>query len=82
MRGLRAHEYRWGDVLAPLWRVNPTRSLYTSGLRIQTRHRYSFYNSLTVAAALEAGCVRLYSKDLRHGQRLEQLTIMNPFAPH
>jgi len=32
-----------------------------------------------VAAALEAGCTRLYTEDLQHGQQVEQLTIQNPF---
>ncbi len=27
----------------------------------------------------ESGCVRLYSEDLQHGQRIESLTIENPF---
>ncbi len=70
------------DVLAPLWRVNPTRSLYARGLRIQAQLGYSFYDSLIVAAALEAGCARLYSEDLHHGQRVQQLTIQNPFTPN
>ena len=69
------------DVLAPLWRINPTRSLYTQALRVHTQHGYSFHDALIVAAALEAGCVRLYSEDMQHGQRVEQLTIVNPFAP-
>ena len=68
------------DVLAPLWRVNPTRSLYTRGLRVHAQYGFSFYDSLIVAAALEAGCTRLYSEDLHHGQHVEQLTIQNPFA--
>jgi len=29
--------------------------------------------------ALEAGCTRLWSEDLQHGQRIERLTIENPF---
>jgi predicted nucleic acid-binding protein len=32
-----------------------------------------------IAAALEASCSRLYSEDLQHGQRIERLTIENPF---
>jgi predicted nucleic acid-binding protein len=32
-----------------------------------------------VAAALEAGCTRLLSEDLQHGQRIEGLRIENPF---
>ena len=68
------------DVLAPLWRVNPTRSLYTRGLRVHAQFGFSFYDSLIVAAALEAGCTRLYSEDMHDGQRVEQLTIRNPFT--
>lgn len=70
------------DVLAPLWRVNPSRSLYARGLRLHAQFGFSFYDSLIVAAALEAGCRRLYSEDLHHGQRVDQLTIHNPFEEH
>ena len=66
-------------ILTPLWRVNPTRTLYQRGLDLQTRYRFSFYDSLIVAAALEAGCKTLYSEDLRHGQQIEGVTITNPF---
>ena len=68
------------DVLIPLWQANPTPSLYRRGLLIQTRYGLSFYDALIVAAALEAGCSRLYSEDMQHGQQIQQLTIQNPFA--
>jgi len=35
--------------------------------------------ALVVAAALEAGCRRLLTEDLQHGQRIEGLRIENPF---
>jgi predicted nucleic acid-binding protein len=35
---------------------------------------------LIVASALQAGCKRLYTEDLQHGQVIEGLTIVNPFA--
>jgi predicted nucleic acid-binding protein len=66
-------------VLTPLWRVNPTRELYERALDIQDRYQYSFYDALIIAAALSAGCTRLYSEDLQDGQRIEGLTIQNPF---
>jgi predicted nucleic acid-binding protein len=66
-------------VLAPLWRVNPTRTLYQRGLDLQARYRLSFYDSLIVAAALDAGCKTLYSEDLQHGLQIEGVTITNPF---
>lgn len=66
-------------VLVPMWRVMPSPGLYHRGLDIQARYRYGFYDALIIAAALDAGCTRLYSEDLQHGQRIEGLTIENPF---
>ena len=49
------------------------------GLDLAERCRYSFYDGLIVAAALRAGCSTLYSQELQHGQKIERLTIVNPF---
>ena len=68
-------------VLAPLLRVQPSPALCTRALDLQERYQFSFCDSLIVAAALEAGCARLLSEDLQHGQRIEGLTIKNPFRP-
>jgi len=67
------------SVLAPLYRVQPSLRLYHAALDIQLRYQFSFYDSLIIAAALDAGCKTLYSEDLQHGQRIEGLTIENPF---
>jgi predicted nucleic acid-binding protein len=67
------------EILRPLWRANPSPALYGRALVIKGRYGYSFYDSLIIAAALEAGCDRLFSEDLQHGQRIEGLTIVNPF---
>ena len=67
------------DVLSPLWQVNPTAALYQDAISLQGRYGFSFYDSLIVASALEAGCTRLYSEDLQHGQQVQRLTIVNPF---
>lgn len=66
-------------VLVPLWKVNPTPALYGRALDLHARYRYGFYDSLIIAAALEAGCTRLLSEDLQHGQRIEDLVIEDPF---
>ncbi len=68
------------SVLLPLWQVMPTAAMYQRGLTIQFRYQYSFYDALIIAAALEAGCEILYSEDLQHGQRIDRLTIENPFS--
>ena len=66
-------------VLAPMWKISPSSALYDRALEVQDRYRYGFRDSLIVAAALDAGCTRLYSEDLPDGQRIEGLTIENPF---
>jgi predicted nucleic acid-binding protein len=66
-------------VLAPLHRVASSIELYRSALDLQRRWKFSFYDSLIVAAALEAGCKHLLSEDLQHGQRIGTLRIENPF---
>ncbi len=50
-------------------------------LDIIRRYGFSWYDSLIVATALEAGCDTLYTEDLQHGQVIEgRLTVTNPFA--
>lgn len=66
-------------VLAPLVQVFGTVALVRRALGVQQRWGFSFYDALVVAAALEAGCSRLLTEDLQHGQRVESLTIENPF---
>ena len=72
-RALLAH------VLAPLWTVFPSEELYERGLAMRDRYGFSFYDSMIVASAVESGCIRLYTEDLQHGQRILSLTIENPF---
>ncbi|HYG25726.1 MAG TPA: PIN domain-containing protein [Caulobacteraceae bacterium] len=58
-----------------------TISVHDSGLRIAERYRFSLYDSLLVAAALQAGCSTFFSEDLHDGQVIEgSLTIRNPFT--
>ena len=67
------------ETLAPLWQIDPSTELYLSALELRERYGFSFYDSLIVAAALEAGCTRLYTEDMQHGQQIQGLTIQNPF---
>ena len=60
----------------------PSLALYNSAKRhtvSKQLYGFSFYDSLIVAAALEAGCSRLYTEDMQHGQQIHSLTIQNPF---
>lgn len=56
-----------------------TPTLYQRALELRQRWRFSFCDSLIAAAALQAGCRRLLSEDLQHGQRIEGLVVVNPF---
>ncbi len=49
-------------------------------LDLKERYKYSYYDSLIIAAALENNCKILYSEDMQHGQVIEdKLKIVNPF---
>lgn len=52
---------------------------YARALALQGKLSFGFYDSLIVAAALEAGCRRLLSEDLQHGRRIDGLRVENPF---
>ncbi len=69
------------DLLIPLWQINPTPALYRRGLALQARYDFSFYDSLIVAASLEAGCTRLFTEDMQHGQQIQGVTVQSPFVP-
>jgi predicted nucleic acid-binding protein len=69
-----------GTVFRPLLAVQSSQALYSEALRLQDQHRLSWYDSLIVAAALEARCSVLYSEDLQHGQGFGDLRIENPFS--
>ncbi len=43
-------------------------------------HGFSFWDSLILQAALDAGCRVLYSEDLQAGRVVRGLRIVNPFA--
>ena len=49
-------------------------------LLLGERYRYSYFDSLMLASALEQGCTLLYSEDMQHGQVIEGvLQIVDPF---
>ena len=77
--GIESASKMLDDILMPLWQIYPSKALYGSGLWVKGRYGFSYYDSLIVAAALEAGCTRLYTEDLQHGQQIQQLTIVDPF---
>jgi len=47
--------------------------------KIQDRYRFSFWDSLIVAAAKAASCRWLLTEDLQPGQNLDGIIVVNPF---
>lgn len=70
--------------LIKTWQRFPVQSLtlavLNDALRIHIKHKFSYWDCAVIAAAKEAGCNRLLTEDLTHGQIVEGLTIVNPFA--
>jgi predicted nucleic acid-binding protein len=66
-------------VLRPLAVCDTTPELIESAIEIKQRTKFHLYDALIIAAALACGAKTLYSEDLQHGQRIENLTIINPF---
>ena len=67
-------------VFRPLLAIHSSPALYVEALRVTGKYRLSWYDSLIVAAALQAECGILYSEDFQHGRELEGLRIENPFV--
>jgi len=57
-----------------------TLSTLNKAFDLAQRYQLSHYDSLIVAAALQANCSLLYSEDMQHGQIFDaQLKVVNPF---
>ena len=84
----RKFKFDWQDILKVLQEIGQTNEVHTNtfltiqaACRLAERYSFSFYDSLIIAAALEAGCAVLYSEDLQHLQVIEKvLTVRNPFV--
>jgi predicted nucleic acid-binding protein len=63
----------------PMLIVASSVALVSDAIRIQDRYRLSWYDSLIVSAAQQAGCSILYTEDLQHGQQFGSVTVQNPF---
>lgn len=68
------------DVYSVWIRKPITAKTIAHAIDLHGRLRFSFWDSLIIAAALESGCTKLYTEDMQHGQCIEdQLTVINPF---
>lgn len=65
--------------LWPHCRVLPGQPLIIKAIEMQDRWGYRFYDCLIIAAAITGGATCLLSEDLRDGQIIGPLRIVNPF---
>jgi len=67
------------NVLEPLCEVFSSTGLFHRALEISSRWKFSFYDSLIVASALSVDSKILYTEDLQHDQKIEDMIICHPF---
>ena len=81
-RFAREEAYEVADAIMKLVAVAPvTANTVRDAMTVGLRYGLSHWDSLTVAAALAAGCDTLYSEDMQDGQVFgDRLTVRNPFA--
>jgi predicted nucleic acid-binding protein len=59
--------------------INTTQSIKLASL-ISQKYKYSWFDSLIVASALESKCTSLITEDMQHNQPIENsIRIVNPF---
>lgn len=59
--------------------IDPPKVL--QAIEINSRYRYTYWDSLIIATALSSDCTILYSEDMQHNQLIEnKLRIINPFT--
>lgn len=78
MNVIAAKEYL-DTVFAQLTVVYPSFDFISTGLDISATTKYSFYDSLIISAAINSNCSVLVTEDMQHGQKIQGLTIKNPF---
>ena len=60
--------------------VLPKQSVLSASLTLSGRYSLSHWDSLLIAACLEAGVDTLYTEDLQDGATYDRLTVVNPFT--
>jgi predicted nucleic acid-binding protein len=79
--------YEWSKIELSLNEVSSGFNVYINkpatieqACRIANKYKFSFYDSLIIAAALSCNCTILFSEDMCHDQIIDnRLKITNPF---
>lgn len=67
----------WLDIF-PL--VLPSRAVVEHAWRIMTTHQMSYWDSMLLAACVDAGVTQLYTEDMQGTATIEGVQLTNPFA--
>ena len=67
------------NILGTYELVQSSHAILERAFLLRERSNFHWYDCLIVAAALEADCTILYTEDLQHGQKIDQLVVVNPF---
>lgn len=59
--------------------IGINKNIFLKSCDIRDKYNISYYDSLILASAIDAQCSILYSEDMQHNQKIENLTIVNPF---
>jgi len=66
------------SILFPV--VMPSMNMIPISLGLTSRHSLSHWDSMLIAACIEANVETLYSQDLGDGEQYDTVTVVNPFA--
>lgn len=83
----RKMDYSWPRTRLLLGRLRElllvipvTVAIHEAGVALAQRYRFALYDAMVVAAAIDCGCDRLWSEDMRDGLVVDgRLAITNPF---
>ncbi|MEO8098777.1 MAG: PIN domain-containing protein [Acidobacteriota bacterium] len=81
-RKLKLSSQEGEDVIESLrhWKTHsPNHASLLEAIRLQRRHKLSWFDALIVTSALALECSILWTEDLQHNQHFGSLTIKNPF---
>ena len=59
--------------------VDFSKEIFIKASIIRDKYNISYYDSLILSSAINSKCDFLYSEDMQHNQKIEKLTIINPF---
>lgn len=84
----KKHGAEWKNIAAAINEVAASATVFVNksetikrAVEVAEKYKFSFYDSLIIAAALESNCTVLYTEDLQHKQLIYgKLQIINPFV--